>query len=186
MFESQYGLYRTNTFVEVFPNKQKFREYYEEVGLGGFQKEETLGNLWTLLYARRGNDAVLSSDQQRFVYNLFSIVFKYGPDFEKKMELQKKIRSLTEEELSKGTTAIYNHADNPSTIPTSQDFEQLHKIDSQTATGYKKARVDSLMLQYDAMNTRYIEEFLRRFDNLFSPFPAEIPLYYYIEGEQEV
>lgn len=185
MFDTYYGRYRTNLFCEVFPNKEEFRAKYLEVGLGGFKNDSMIYQLYYLLYARRGNDAVLSSDQNRFIYALFATVFKYGPEYEKKYEIQQRILSLTDEELERGTTSINNFAENPSTAPSTQEFEQLKKINSQSATGYKRSKVDALTLQREALDSSYVEEFLKRFDKLFSPFPAEIPLIYTIEGDEE-
>lgn len=183
--QSQYGLHRTRTFKQIFEDKDAFRTDYTNISLGGFTKDETLNNLYALLYARRGNDAIYFTDEEQFKYALFSIVFQYGPEYETKLEIQRKIRNLSEQELEKGTTSIYNNAQNPSTIPMTQEFEQLKKIDSQSASGIKRSKMDYLHSQAQVLDSAFIETFMKRFDRLFNPFPAEFPLIYDIEGEED-
>lgn len=179
-YQTQYGTYRTRRFSEIFPDKEAFRTEYLNIGIGGFSNDETLNTLYVLLYARRGNDAIMSSDETRFKYDLFSIIYKYGAEYEKKKEIQDAIKNLSNEELERGTTSINNHALNPSTVPQTQEFEQLKKIDSQTATGFKHSRIEALNIQAASLDTSYIEKFLSRFDRLFNPYPAEFPLNYYV------
>lgn len=183
-YQTQYGVYRTNRFCEIFPDKESFRQEYLNVDLGGFTKDDTINKLYVLLYARHGNDAIISSDENRFKYALFSIVYEYGPDFEKRKEIHDRIRALSDEEIERGTTAIYNVGQNPSTSPGTQEFEQLKKIDQQSATGYKLPKIDYLLKQEEALKAGYIDVFLKRFDKLFNPFPAEYPLIYHVEGEE--
>ena len=94
-------------------NKESFRTSYTNVGLGGFNDEKTIDVLYVLLYSRRANDAVMSSDESRFIYDLFGTVFKFGAEFEKKIEIQSQILSLSADELERGTTTVYNRSENP-------------------------------------------------------------------------
>ena len=185
MCSSYYGTYRTRLFNEVFPDKETFRTSYTNVGLGGFNDEKTIDVLYVLLYSRRANDAVMSSDESRFIYDLFGTVFKFGAEFEKKIEIQSQILSLSADELERGTTTVYNRSENPSTLPIVGDFEPLKKINAQTAQGSKKARIDALAEQYDMLDSSFYENFLKKFDRLFNPFPPEYPLYYVIDDEGE-
>lgn len=185
LFSSHYGKHRTNTFSEIWPTKDDFIKDYEEIDLGGFEKEETVRRLYYLIYSRHGNDAIYSSDENRFKYQLFGIVMNYGGEFEKKLEIQKKLINLSDAEIEKGTTQISNYAKNPSTHPMTEQFEQLKKIDQQNAMGYKKSKIDALSQQSDSLTTQFIDAFLNRFDKLFNPFPAEFPLIYCIEEEED-
>lgn len=179
---THYGLHRTRIFKEIFKDKQEFYTEYMNIGLGGFKDNQTLDNLYTLLYARRGNDAIFSTDETQFKYKLFSIIFQYGPDYEKRLEIQKRIREMSDAELQQGTISVFNQAQNPSTLPGTSSFEPLHKIDAQSAQTVKRSKAEYLSLQNDLLDTRFIDVFLKRFDSLFNPFPTELPLLYDIGG----
>ena len=61
------------------------------------------------------------------------------------MDLQNKIRNLSEDEIRTGTKAIYNQALNPGTEPSTGSLEELTSISAQNTTGYKKSKLDAYM-----------------------------------------
>ena len=61
------------------------------------------------------------------------------------MDIQNKIRNLTEDEIRIGTKAIYNQAVNPGTEPSTGSLEELTSISAQNTTGYKKSKLDAYM-----------------------------------------
>ena len=184
---SLYGNYRTRKFTDIFPNADEFLAKYRNCGIITPIQEATLTNLYYLLYARYGNSHITNSDENQFTYKMFSIIFQYGPTWEKRLDIQNKLRNLTEDELMYGTKAIYNTANNPGTEPSTGSLEELPYINSQNTTGYKKSKMDAYANLLALLDTDVTEDFIKKFGKLFITIlePRE-PLWYATEiGEDD-
>lgn len=163
-----YYKYNNKTFTEVWPNVESFINDYKNNGITAIVKEDKVNVLYYLLYARYGNSTPKNSDENQFKYNVFALIFMYGPAWEERLNLQEKIRGLTDEELQVGGKAIYNKAYNPTeTGKSTQTLEDLQFISEQNVTNYKKAKIDAYALKWDLISKDVTEEFLRRFQKLF-------------------
>lgn len=182
---SEYGNYRTKTFTDIYGDYETFIGDYTTNGIPTTITEDTAKTLYYLLYARYGYDSIINSDENLFKYKLFSIVFQYGPTWEKKLDIQSKLRALSEDDLTKGTTAIHNSAMNPGTEPSTQSLEELEYINSQNTTKYKKSKLDAYTDLLVLLENDVTEEFLKRFSRLFITIlePRE-PLWYKTEIEE--
>ena len=180
MNNSLYGNYRTKRFTEIFPSYEVFKEFYtNQCAIPLNITEESLQTLFYLLYARYGNDVVANSDQNQFKYLMGSIIFQWGPSWEKKLEIQKKLRGLTEEDLLTGAKQIYNHAENPQTAPTTQTIDELDYINEQNVNKYKKGKLDAYALLMNLIKNDVTEAFLVRFKPCFLVVVApQVPLWY--------
>ena len=69
---------------------------------------------------------------------MFSIIYQYGPTWEKRLDIQKSLRGLTEEDIRGGTRQINNHAWNPGTEPSTATLDELTTTNEQTSTKYTK------------------------------------------------
>lgn len=172
----RYGVYRYRKFNEIFETVDNFLELYNENGMPKLLPEannEYGGDMTTIYYmllARYGNSPIASSDESQFVNALFLRIFQYAPTWAKKLEVQGRLRALTEEEIKHGAKAIYNHASNPSTAPVTTSTETLGKIDSQSVTSYVKTTMEGYAVLTDLLRTDVTEAFLNRFSSLFNPF----------------
>lgn len=178
-FNSEYGNYRTKKFTDFYPIAQDFVNDYHLCSIPSTITDDTATTLFYLLYARYGNSHIINSDENQFKYKLFSIVFQYGPTWEKRLDIQNKLRNLTEDELMYGTKAIYNTANNPGTEPSTGSFEELPYINSQNTTGYKKSKMDAYANLLALLDTDVTEDFIKKFGKLFITIlePRE-PLWY--------
>lgn len=183
---SLYGNYRTRTFSNIWSTYADFEDYYDEEYLPKKITKTSLETLYFLLYARYGNSSIASSDENQFKANVFSIIFMYGPTWEKRLEIQDKLRALNETDILAGGSAIYNSASNPETLPTTQTTEELNYINNQNVTKYKKSKLEGYAILTDLLETDVTAEFLDRFKKLFILIvqPQE-PLWYVTEGEEE-
>ena len=85
---SLYGTYRTKKFGDVWTDVEAFIKDYQNIGIPATipvsnPTDNTAGTattLYYLLYSRYANDVIASSDLNRFKYNLFSIIWQYGPN----------------------------------------------------------------------------------------------------------
>lgn len=180
MINSYYGGYRTRTFADIFSSYAAFEEEYDNSTLStSFTNQESVQTLYYLLYARYGNSHIAFSDENQFKYSVFSTIFMYGPTWEKRLEVQKKLRGLSEDELMRGGKAIYNHAFNPSTNPSTATLEELPAINDQNTTNYKKSKLESYSILMSLLETDVTEEFISKFKKLFLTVVApDYPLLY--------
>ena len=176
---SEYGNYRTKKFTDFYPNAKDFVNDYHLCGIPSTITDDTATTLYYLLYARYGNSHIISSDENQFKYKMFSIIFQYGPTWEKRLDIQNKLRNLTEDELMIGTKAIYNTANNPGTEPSTGSLEELPYINNQNTTGYKKSKMDAYANLLALLDTDVTEDFIKKFGKLFITIlePRE-PLWY--------
>lgn len=135
--------------------------------------------LYYLLYARYGNSTVQSSDENQFKYKLASIIFQYGPAWEKKLEIQDNLKALTMEELELGSKLINNHALNPSTQPSTNTQYELDKIDAQTVTLTKRGKLEAYNNLLALLSTDVTEAFIKKFQKLFIQFTYPANAYTY-------
>lgn len=188
IFDSVYGSYRTRTFTDIYPNIEDFIKDYTYNGIKTTITMDSITTLYYLLYARYGNSHIVNSDENQFKYRLFSTIFMYGPTWEKRLDVQNKLRGLTDKELIEGTKQINNHSYNPSTEPSTIDTEELPTTNEQTSTKYKKSKMDAYAILIALLETDVTEEFVAKFKKLFlSIVEPQNPLWYITEqGEQDV
>lgn len=188
IFNSVYGNYRTRTFTDIYSNVEDFIKDYTYNGIKTTITTDSITTLYYLLYARYGNSHIVNSDENQFKYRLFSTIFMYGPTWEKRLDVQNKLRGLTDKELIEGTKQINNHSFNPSTEPSTSDTEELPTTNEQTSTKYKKSKMDAYAILIALLETDVTEEFVAKFKKLFlSIVEPQNPLWYITEqGEQNV
>lgn len=180
---SYYGGYRTRRFTDIYSTVDAFKQEYESSQLPKrFVNNSSILTLYYLLYSRYGNSHVAFSDENQFRYALMSTIFMYGPTWEKRLEVQDILRKMTEEELIKGGKAIYNHAFNPGTAPSTATLEELTAINDQNTTNYKKSKLEGYSTLLAVLETDVTEEFLSKFKKLFiTVLEPDYPLLYTTE-----
>lgn len=181
---SLYGNYRTRTFSEIFykegvPSEEIFTAEWNNTTFPTYTEELPTALIFYLLYSRYGNSSIASSDENQFKYKLFSIVFQYGPTWQKELDVQKRIRALNVEDFQKGTQSIVNNAANPSTQPSTLDTEELPYVNQQNVSKTTRSIADGYALMLSLLKEDVTETFLRRFQKLFLTIvEPERPLWY--------
>ena len=145
--------------------------------------DDSLELVFGLLFAKYANNPIANEDVEQFKAKMFSVLFSYGPTWLKRLEIQDKLRNLSEEDIIKGGKAIYNNALNPDGSPATQSLEELPRINSQSTTNYKKSKMDAYMQLWDLLDIDVSNEFINKFQICFKKFvrPEKTLLYY--EGE---
>lgn len=190
--ESLYGNWRQRKFVDIWNNADDWLNKYHDVGIPATITDDSATTLFYLLYARYGNSTIASSDEEQFQYKVFATIFQYGPAWEKRLDLQQKIREMSEEDLMRGSRNISNHAFNPSSEPSTSTLDELTYINEQNSTGVKRGKLDAYASVLALLETDVTEEFLSKFKKLFlTVVQPEEPLWYitepeeYIDGEED-
>ena len=177
--ESLYGNYRQVKFTDVWQTAESFVSDYKNNGIETTISDKTATTLYYLLYSRYGNNVLASSDTNRFKYDVYATIFSYGPTWEKRLEIQNKLRNLTDDELFTGATQIYNHAYNPGTAPSTNTLDELTAINEQNTSKNKKGKMDAYAMLIALLETDVTESFLDKFKKLFlKVVQPELPLWY--------
>ena len=170
---------QTITFNQVWKDYNLFKTDYDASPFTGAIHEgeviegKTIPNnleiLYYLLYAKFGNSFITNLDENQWKFKVFSTIWKYGPAWEKKLEIQANLKELDikSEDFLKGARAIYNKALNPETDPSTAALTELTYINEQTTTNYKKSKMDALAQLWNLIATDVTDSFLERFAPLF-------------------
>lgn len=185
-----YGNYRTRSFNEIYDNLTDFVqdfEMYKNVGLNpGFANSSSINTIYYLLCARYGNSHISNSSENQFKIKLFSYIFQFAPYWEKKLSIQSTLRGLTEDQILEGAKQINNHSYNPSTEPSTATLDELPTTNEQTATKFKKSRLDAYGILSELLERDVTEEFINKFKKLFLVVvEPQIPLLYVTDINQE-
>lgn len=197
--------YSTNIFTDIYPDVETFVNDYKNNGIPyqytysyinsqGQPATATVPTLtdtnvqalFYLLYARYGNSPLANRDITQFKYKLFSVIFQYGPAWQKELEVQRKIMNLSEDDIRLGSKAIYNQALNPQTEPSTAALDELTYINQQNTTNYKKSPLEGYAILMELLKKDVTEEFINKFGRCFKKFVSnERPIIYVTEEEED-
>lgn len=181
--------YSTMKFTDVWDNSAEFVSDYKSSGLyvsSNKITDESATALFYLLYARYGNSPMANRDVNQFQYKVFSIIFQYGPTWEKELDVQSKVRALTDDDIRLGSKAIYNQALNPADAPSTATLEELTYINQQNTTNYKKSPLEGYAILVDLLKDDVTKKFIDKFNICFKKFvSSERPLIYVSEEDEE-
>lgn len=123
----------TITFGTAYPTADEFYNDYEDMMVKMGQThtmpitDKNVMLLYWLLYAQYANSSFANYDLNQVKAKLFSIVFMYGPTWQKRTDIQLKLRAmdLDDGELFIGSKQIMNHAQNPAGTPGTSSLDEL-------------------------------------------------------------
>ena len=132
--EPYFSDYSTILMTDVWESAPEFLYDYKHVGIPTTISDANATTLFYLLYARYGNSALANYDITQFKYKMFSIVFQYGPTWEKKLEVQATLRGLNLSDLMNdgAIDELFNHSGQNGATETTTD--SLNKSTTNTGT----------------------------------------------------
>lgn len=182
---SYYGNYRTETFKEVWQSAAEFVKDYKESEINS--SAELLGQdiftdaeltmIYYLLCSRYANSSHASSDIHQFKNGVFSTIFMYAPTWFKRLQIQKKMRELSEDELREGVIQWSDLAENPGTVVPAGDL--IDGLKSQNVGRSKKSKLQAYAALAELLKTDVSNDFLNKFQRLFiRVVMPDYPLWY--------
>lgn len=166
-------LYNTQTFTEIFPDYDSFKDTIDndfDSYCKNILKENELLTLYWMLYSRYGENPITNYTVSVFKAKMVAIIFAKGPSWAKKLDIQNKLRNLTDEEITLGSKSILNKALHPETDPTTDTTDELSYINSQDVTKQKRSLIDGYSYLDSVLKNDVSEEFISAFKPLFSKF----------------
>ena len=127
----------------------------------------TMTTLYYLLWARYASSHIRSDYPQQWKMKIMMTVFEYGPTWSKRLEIQEKVRNMSDDEIQKGTIMTYNSAMNPDGAPTTETWDTLKGINSQNKNLYQRGKLDSYAYIDQILKTDVTREFVEKFKKFF-------------------
>lgn len=188
--------YNTRLFQEMFDDTEDFlngwksSEWYQLTvrTVNGTQvpiiKDNSVKLLFCLLLASYANNPIANYSVEQFYIKVWDLIYRFGPTWEKKLEIQQKLRDISDEEILQGAKVINNHALNPSAAPSTGGLTELEYINEQTTQNYRKSKLEAYDLLVSLLETDISREIVDRFKILFKivVFPENPVLY---ENEED-
>lgn len=193
-------MYNTKRFCEIWEDVEDFADDYKNSPLYDAEfnpithaltnihnslTDDNVNKLFYLLYARYGNNPIANLDENQFKFKVYSIIFEYGPNWQKELELQDRLRNLSDDELATGQFAIYNQAFHDATAPSTNTTQELDYINNQNTTRLKKGKLNAYNDLLLLLKTDVTKQFIDRFANLFKKFLYGRPTLYVTDLEEE-
>ena len=93
--------------------------------------------MYYLLYARYGNTPIANYDQTQWKYKMFSIIFQYGPTWEKRLSIQDTLRGLQISDLVDNGSfhELFSHSASETSSKTGSDNNTRTLNTTETNTG---------------------------------------------------
>ena len=86
--------YDTKLMTDVWGQASDFLTDYQNAGIPTTISNQNATTLYYLLYAKYGNTPIANYDENQWKYKMFSIIFQYGPTWEKRLDIQTTLRGL--------------------------------------------------------------------------------------------
>lgn len=186
---SSFGLYRTRTFGQIFPDSTSFSAFYNanpvpaRLMSGVDYATYDISVIYGLLVSEFFASHIAFSSEDWFKMKLMQIIYEYGPAWQREMALQDKLMKLSDTDLVTGAKAIHNHAAHPSTAPATATLDEVEYIDDQSTTNWKKEKLKAYMDARNVIDDSVTREFISRFKKLFVRFIyADDPVEYEYGG----
>lgn len=162
--------YNNVTFCNVWESAAKFLEDCKNADIELKIRDDSCTNLYYLLYAKYANNPIANFDIHQFKYKVYTTVFKFGGEWERKLEIQDTLRTMSESDIMKGNGGIYNHANNPSVAPSTSGTEELTYVDDQTYSKQKRGKLEAYEFLWSILNSDVTDDFLKKFEPCFAKF----------------
>lgn len=181
--------YSTVLFTDIWEEAADFKTDFLASPFVGALKSSSPDNvtlLYYLLYGKYGNNPIANNDIEQFKMKLFGIIFAYGPAWEKRLDIQSKVRALSETDILTGSRAIKNIALNPQTTPSSSSLDELTFINQQDSMNWKRSKMEAYGQLWDLISTDVTTQFINQFKVCFKIFVRpEKPLLYITDEEED-
>ena len=86
--------YDTKLMTDVWSQASDFLTDYQNAGIPTTISNQNATTLYYLLYARYGNTPIANYAENQWKYKMFSVIFQYGPTWEKRLDIQTTLRGL--------------------------------------------------------------------------------------------
>ena len=165
--------YETMLFSDIFPTVDDFKVLINSdnfASMTNFLEDDNKSLLYYLLFAEYGNTPIANRSVNQFYVKLTTTIFKYGPTWQKNLQIQKNLRELSEEDLMTGSKIIFNSAQNPNGTPSTDTLEELPYLYQQNTNKNKRGKLEAYDFLNDLLKADVSSAFITKFKDLFVSF----------------
>ena len=176
-------MYSTKKFTDYFVTVNEFIEEYNAAAIPTTISETSAKTLYYLLFSKYGNNPIANYDETQFKYKIWATIFQFGPTWEKRLEIQTRLRNMSEKEMMSGAKSIYNTALNPDQTPDTSKTDELSYVSNQNVNKQTKSVLGAYAELWNMLRIDVTREFLDKFKDLFRT--VVMPDHEYIYGTYE-
>ena len=180
--------YNKMLFAGIFPDYDSFKDCFDN-DFQSYAKdcipENSLKTLYWLLFARYGFNPIANLTVNIFKAKIVAITYAKGPTWVKRLDIQKSLRELSDDDLLSGAKTILNRAANPQTEPETDTNTELTYINAQDVSKIRRSKIDAYSYLNDVLKTDVTEEFIKSYSSLFSKFVTPDITAIYINDDEE-
>lgn len=176
-------MYSTKKFTDFFGTVDEFITEYNEAAIPTTISEVNARTLYYLLFSKYGNNPIANYDETQFKYKIWATIFQFGPTWEKRLEIQTRLRNMSEKEMMAGAKSIYNTALNPDQTPDTSQTDELSYVSNQNVNKQTKSILGAYAELWNMLRIDVTREFLDKFKDLFRT--VVMPDHTYVYGTYE-
>lgn len=176
-------MYSTKKFTDYFGTVDEFITEYNEAAIPTTISEVSARTLYYLLFSKYGNNPIANYDETQFKYKIWATIFQFGPTWEKRLEIQTRLRNMSEKEIMAGAKSIYNTALNPDQTPDTSQTDELSYVSNQNVNKQTKSVLGAYAELWNMLRIDVTREFLDKFKDLFRT--VVMPDHTYVYGTYE-
>lgn len=172
----------TPTLGQCYPTYEDFKDSFDTLQLNyiPFKNESFLRHIYIVLMGEYMTSPIKSYSPEQFEIKLMTIVADRGPEYERLLDIQKDLLSMSPEDLSLAQEAIYNTALNPAKSLTKDD-EIIRTVNQQNTTRQKRGKLNAYAALTELMDSNITKRFLKYFDHLFKTVLTGTEVLYFTE-----
>ena len=178
-------MYSTKKFTDYFGTVDEFITEYNEAAIPTTISEVSARTLYYLLYSKYGNNPIANYDETQFKYKIWATIFQFGPTWEKRLEIQTRLRNMSEKEMMSGAKSIYNTALNPDQTPDTSQTDELSYVSNQNVNKQTKSVLGAYAELWNMLRIDVTREFLDKFKDLFRTVVMPDHTNIYVTYEEE-
>lgn len=163
----------TKTFSDVYSSYEDFVNDYNlfsALTVIPFKDNSFLEHIYLSLMGEYASNNLSNMSEDQFKIRFWTRVNQYGPQYERELTIQKDLVQITEDELTKSSSVIYNSAINPSQSVEDPSNTLIKELNTQNTTFHKRSKLDAYAYLKDLLNggTDLTKQFIKRFKDLFT------------------
>lgn len=157
------------------PPEDPTEEYNPEI------EPKVVQKYFFMIYAKYANSTIVGSDEDQWKDRFFLTFYEFAPAYQQKYKVQKRLRTMSEEDMLKGAIQKTTHGFNPSTDITGNTDTEITTVNDQNLLKYTKGTLDGYNNLLELLKSDVTDQFVSKFKPLF----IKVPLRNYWEDDDE-
>lgn len=170
---------KTFVFKDLIPTFDKFLELYDNYMIEHINlDDEELEIIYKILYNNYCNCSVAYDTPNAFYRMFFLEIFNSGEDYIIKLNMVKRLRQLSEDDLVKEYETVSNVANNDNEIVSDPLQHIVPYITTQSSSTSKGNKANAILRGLSAYRDNNVKYFVDKFQYLFLTIFGDFGIYY--------